>query len=177
MTASPRAAILTITCPWCGGRVEGVTSTREEQRIPCPYCRTDLHVPRVGPEIRERVIERRLIERVIESPRTEPDKPTAGWFIGGFLLALASAFWVLCISFSDPPTMITTDSYEQKREEEAVCKQQCKAKCPSADGTLSQMTGHDIIDNPDKFRRVMDRDTCNIDCDLTCLGFEPIRKP
>ena len=36
------------TCPNCGGKVSGVRATNVHQTVPCSYCRTELHVPRVG---------------------------------------------------------------------------------------------------------------------------------
>ncbi|MFT3697627.1 MAG: hypothetical protein QM831_31070 [Kofleriaceae bacterium] len=40
--------IVNITCPWCGGRVTGLQVIDHAQKIACPYCRTELHVPKVG---------------------------------------------------------------------------------------------------------------------------------
>ncbi|HEY0252088.1 MAG TPA: hypothetical protein VGC41_11215, partial [Kofleriaceae bacterium] len=51
------SAVVTITCPSCGGKVEGINTMTADVTIKCTYCGTELHVPRVGPvvikEIRE----------------------------------------------------------------------------------------------------------------------------
>jgi transcription elongation factor Elf1 len=84
-------AIVTITCPNCGGKVEGIEATESAQTISCTYCKTELHVPRVGDEIvRETKVIHEIREVPVETPveplRARPKHPSAStlrpWRLG-----------------------------------------------------------------------------------------------
>ena len=75
-------AIVTITCPSCGGRIDHVTSTDEEQTIKCRFCGMDLHIPRVGAVVHEVVHE--VIREVPSTPVYQTDqvmslRPQTNW--------------------------------------------------------------------------------------------------
>jgi hypothetical protein len=95
-------AIVNITCPYCGGRVDGIESLGTVHRIPCPYCRTELHVPRVG----EHIVERREVvhHHYTDVPRMLHDGPSDATRIASAIIMIVLAF-VMAIYFttcSDP---------------------------------------------------------------------------
>ncbi len=166
-----RTAIVTLSCPHCGGRADGVRSIEAPQTLPCPYCRTELHVPRVG----ERVIEReRIIERVVEvTPKPEPMNPVVAWFlvllfgVGALILMVMK-----CSASSVPPS--TKGTWESKQVQRQDCTRQCVASCPTAERTVEQIVENSSLYNPTSLDRAIARSTCTANCDLTCLGMEPL---
>lgn len=64
-------AVVTLTCPQCGGQIHGVAATNVDQTVPCTYCGTELHIPKIGGEvIHERVV-------VVEQPAAAQVAPAA----------------------------------------------------------------------------------------------------
>lgn len=164
-----RTAIVTISCPHCGGRTDNVRSIEAPQSIPCPYCRTELHVPRVG----ERIVEReRVVERVVEVEKTPEE---VNWV--GALAALVIAFvgvLILAVMRCQHEVEGTRiiDSYEQKQQQRATCKQQCPVSCPAADKTVQQLLD-DSHYSEVEWNHTLARDRCVMDCELACYDITP----
>ena len=163
-----RTAIVTLSCPHCGGRTDGVRSIESPQTLPCPYCRTELHVPRVG----ERVIEReRIIERVVEvKPMEEPPS------LVSTLVAVVLAFVALLVMAvmrcgNDESLASATQSYEQRQQHREACKHQCVASCPAAERTVSQLTRREAGSfDEGAWDRALARDRCVMDCNVACVS-------
>jgi hypothetical protein len=162
-------AIVTITCPWCSGRVEGLNATNVDQTVKCPYCRTELHVPHIGEVVHERVI-REIIREV--APEVEPDlncmpsrrkNPLAGLIAAaiGFVVVLA----MLCNPGHDTDRAIE-DIQAQDHAEDA-CRQRCDDHCASAGG--KEMG---IDPDTDRIFKQADVTLCTVDCqrDHGCIG-------
>jgi len=167
------AAIVTITCPWCGGHVEGLRATNIDQTVKCPYCRTELHVPRVGEVVHERVI-RELIREVpqelepdlncMPSRRNNPVPIILATVIG--LIAM------LAIMSSQGHDHMIEEFQAQDRAEDA-CRQRCDDTCASAGDKES---GKELY-LADTEQLVKDSDVmiCTVDCqrDHGCIGLSP----
>ncbi|MEO6777201.1 MAG: hypothetical protein ABI467_30010 [Kofleriaceae bacterium] len=64
-------AVVTITCPSCGGRADNIQTTAEEQTIKCAFCGTELHIPRIGEVVHERVV-REVVHEVVHDVASSP---------------------------------------------------------------------------------------------------------
>ncbi|HEY0252087.1 MAG TPA: hypothetical protein VGC41_11210 [Kofleriaceae bacterium] len=91
------SAILTITCPHCGGKVVGIEATLADQTIACVFCGTELHVPRVGPiVIRERFFEVEPIQHEVnDAGLVKPTVTLAGVIV--YFIALITLLVMLAI--------------------------------------------------------------------------------
>lgn len=158
----PRTAIVTLSCPHCGGRTDGVRSIESPQTIPCPYCRTELHVPAVG----ERVIEReRIIERVVEvTPEPEPTNPVVAWTL---VLLFVVGMLILLVMRCAAPSVPSTSTWQDKQAQRQACTQPCVASCPTADRD-------DLADDRVALDRELARSTCMANCELTCMDLKPL---
>jgi hypothetical protein len=164
-------AIVTITCPWCSGRVDGLNATNVDQTIKCPYCRTELHVPRIGEVVHERVI-REIIREV--PPETEIDldcmpsrrkNPVAGLIVAaiGFMVLLA----MKCGQDHDADRAIE-DMATQDRAENA-CRRSCDDSCASA-GDKESNNSYDA--DTERIMKSADVSICTAECqrDHGCIG-------
>lgn len=163
-------AIVTITCPQCGGKVEGVAQTGAEQTVPCAYCRTELHVPRVGEVVRERVIER-VVERAIaaDAPVRRTTSPLATVSLLAVGLAVACLTVRVIGSESDEEVAV----FEQQRASENACEAGCPAQC---DATLAGKSYADVtIPGEPGLRdsmREADKTVCVSGCQVKCMGID-----
>lgn len=162
-------AIVTITCPACGGQVEGVRATDAEQTIPCTFCRTELHIPRVGEVVRERVVR----EVVREVPVVQPVLvQRRGWqfttrsqkirAIVAIVFMLAVCLWGVCRIHA------INQDYDAKRQAEDRCEASCKHQCAGA-GDKERFEGHPDIEQSLRKGDVM---VCETECELAkdCMG-------
>jgi hypothetical protein len=165
-------AIVTITCPWCSGRVEGVRATNVDQTVNCPYCRTELHIPRVGEVVHERVIIREV------APAPEPDlncmpsrrkNPMASAIAGslGFVVLLA----MLCTQHHDADLAI--ENIETHDRAADACRQRCDDSCASAGDKESGKDPYDA--ETERVMKDADVMLCIADCqrDHDCIGISP----
>ncbi len=142
-----RTAIVTLSCPHCGGRTDGLRSLEAPQIIQCPYCRSELHVPRVGDRVveRERVIERAVeVARVVEvTIEPEPFNPIVGVVVT--VIAVVVLLIVAGVRYASPSHLSTTRTEQHIQ----ICEETCKASCP--DPELAVLRSH-----------------CERDCDVAC---------
>ena len=122
-------AIVTITCPSCGGRIDDVPSTDEEQTIKCRFCGTDLHIPRVGAVLHEVVHE--VIREVPSAPVYETDQLVSlrpRTHRNGLMIAIALGMAALL------PIMIvvTNNSADEDIQKIYNCTANCKSSCEHA---------------------------------------------
>lgn len=165
-------AIVTITCPQCGGKVAGIEATDQAQVIPCTYCKTELHVPRVGDEvIREKVV---VVHEVTAPPlqRRPPVKPAHLAIIFGVFAALFIAFFVAAKSDADAER----DRFEKRQADEQACKDECKRTCGAAPAPAPTLKPEDVATMPDDMRKTIENNdrtiqeatftSCDVDCEM-----------
>jgi hypothetical protein len=167
-------AIVTITCPWCSGRVEGLNATNVDQTVKCPYCRTELHVPRIGEVVHERVI-REIIHEVSSAP--EPDlncMPSRRKNSAPSLIVAAVGFVVLLAMMCNQglDTDHAIEDVQAQGRAEDLCRQRCDDSCASA-GDKESKESYDA----DTERVMKDADVmlCTVDCQRghDCIGTSP----
>lgn len=179
-------AIVTITCPWCSGHVEGLRATNVDQTVKCPYCRTELQVPRIGEVVHERVV-REIIREVRSAPELDPDpdpdlncmpsrRPNrrphriAGSIATaiGCMVLLA----MLCKQGNDTDHQIKDMQAQDRAADE--CRERCDDSCASAGDKERDK------DSPDNERvmKEVDITLCTTDCqrDHDCVGPSPRRE-
>ena len=119
-------AIVNITCPHCGGRVDGIESIDKAQRIPCPYCRTELHVPSVG----ERVVVREMQDT---PPVVETDHrrgAVAAVIVMAVVGMIAVNLYVRAGKDEAERVERWREFQRKDREQRDHCETSCKAGCP-----------------------------------------------
>jgi hypothetical protein len=185
-------AIVTITCPSCGGRVEGVRSTNEvDQTVKCTFCGTDLLIPRVGEVVHERVV--REIVHEVESAPTYPmidadnaglfkpkRNPLAGLIVAGVMLPLFGIF--MCVQHqqaSDDMDQFDKQQADEKAARDA-CEANCKSQCANAGDKETgkwDSTGLEGEQGLEKQMKEADVLVCATDCEMKadCIGLH--RKP
>jgi ribosomal protein S27E len=135
-------AIVTITCPSCGGKIEGITATNAEQTIKCTYCGTELHVPRVGEVVHEVV--REVIHEVSQPsayfiPPSEDIRPKSKPWVPLIILGIGAviAIPVVCQSNRDADRLVDESRArmqqdDAERAKQESCNRGCKASCLNA---------------------------------------------
>ena len=176
-------AIVTITCPSCGGKVEGIRTTSTEQTIPCSYCKTELHVPRVGETIvRETKVvhEVRTVVAPEPEPVFEPLRRPPRPILPAFVAAAAGALVLLLFLAGqrrDGDDVI--DKYHRERAQRDSCEASCKAQCanPPRRDTASTSTGDPKFDE-DLAKTLRDSDMfmCTHECEekADCFGLNQL---
>lgn len=176
-------AIVTITCPSCGGKVTGIEALEQEQTIACTYCGTELHVPRVGAEIvREKVVR----EVVVQAPPRKLDLPVGDFVpppeqVSRVTLpgALAMAAVVACILlgfwwFLHHEASSATERDQRDEAARAACEAACKKRCERAGQTRSTTETEDqALDRQlEEMTRETDRLVCETNCEQrnNCYG-------
>ncbi|MFT3697626.1 MAG: hypothetical protein QM831_31065 [Kofleriaceae bacterium] len=134
MTAS---AVVTITCPSCGGKVEGAPTATADYTIKCTYCGTELHVPRVGPIVIREV--REVVQQSFSPPIPEPidysyNDPgllrSKGNPVGAVIAVVAFAVvGFIFVGIGSGHSSSLHDDFEQREKARAQCESDCKARC------------------------------------------------
>ena len=177
-------AIVTITCPSCGGRVEGISATDEDQTVKCTFCGTDLHIPRIGAVVHERVV-REVVREVEATPSyaADPDpvtkrNPLIGLIALGCALPLLGVM-VCVVNHEGDDEIAKLDREDAARKE---CTANCKAECAHAG---DQETGkwnisYEFGGSDDSLeKQVKDTDVlvCQTNCEMKndCIGLGKTR--
>jgi hypothetical protein len=162
-------AIVIITCPSCGGEIEGVQTTSVEQTIRCRFCRTELHVPRVGEVVRERVVE--VVREVPAEPTYVPNadlrrRTSLTWRLGMLGVVVLSIIPIMCWVKHDADR--TSEEFKRQDEARARCESDCKSSCVHA-GDHETSMGDPAFDSQ---MRDADRVVCESECEQTrdCWG-------
>jgi hypothetical protein len=176
-------AIVTITCPSCGGKVTGIEALEREQTIACTYCGTELHVPRVGAEI----VREKVVREVVVGPRpSEPDltlgdsePPSEEVSRMSLPGALAMAAVVACMVLGfrwclRSEATHTTARFERDKAARAACEASCKKQCENGPRPRSTTeTGDPDLDRQvEEATRNGDRVMCESNCEQKndCYG-------
>ena len=163
-----RTAIVNITCPWCGGRVEGIQSTEQPQRHPCPYCRTELHVPRVGDRIihQHDVVERQIVREVVVHEGYEMrQKPN--WLAAAIMIPLVFVLLMLLLATRSRSVTTHPSAYDLKRQQEKTCETECERHCPVAPPRITTLDHYEVEDINHVVQGA-DNAMCSARCTLTC---------
>ncbi|HTM20531.1 MAG TPA: hypothetical protein VL172_08490 [Kofleriaceae bacterium] len=158
-------AVVTITCPSCGGRVDGVETTSAEQTIPCKFCGTELHIPRIGEVVHEVVREVREVP-VDTAPTPEPvDVPKAGPTIVLILVVAAALLVIPLTCYLQHDADDTQQEWKKQEEARERCEANCRSSC--AKGSTK---GDDPFDN---MMQNTDRMMCESTCTTRCYQTDP----
>jgi hypothetical protein len=172
-------AIVTITCPSCGGRVEGVRATNEDQTVKCTFCGTDLHIPRIGAVVHERVV-REVVHEVESAPVYTNDavslrpkrNPVYGLIAAGLMLPLLGIF--MCVENRQAQRDI--DQFDQQEADRKACSAKCAEQCQRAGdketGKWDMPYMNDGSSNIEQQMKDTDVLVCKTDCEMKdhCLG-------
>jgi hypothetical protein len=180
-------AIVTITCPSCGGRVEGVRATSDDQTVKCTFCGTELHIPRVGEVVHERVV-REIVHEVESAPVVNvaetndagllrPKRnPLVGLILAGVMVPLLLVF--VCVQRQQ--TQDDMDRFDKQQADEKTardsCEAGCKAQCANAGdketGRWTMPPGLDDSQNMEQQMKDTDLLLCTTDCEMkqNCIG-------
>ncbi len=161
-------AIVTITCPQCGGKVQGIEATDQAQVVPCTYCGTELHVPRVGEEIiHEKVIEKVVVVEQAPMPAVMSSvRPSNTGLRIGIAVALA-AFGLIMMLVLHSQADEDISRIDQESAADKQCEQSCKDSCANAGDhrTDTASTGDPELDKSvDKTMREADVTMCETTC-------------
>ena len=135
---SVATAIVTITCPKCGGEVKGIRATDVAQTVPCTFCGAELHVPHVGDDIvRERVVQEHVVREVVVEPaamvlRRRPLQPWQIALSCGVLAAGIVVFVAIPYSSGDHHADDVLHRIDQEEHTRQACETGCKAQCKDA---------------------------------------------
>jgi ribosomal protein S27E len=161
-------AIVTITCPSCGGKIEGITATNADQTIKCTYCGTELHVPRVGEVIHEVVHE--VIREVPSEPvYIDPGTPDLRKKMSTTPALIAVAVFtvvlipIYCSQRHDADTML--DDFHRQDQRRAACKAACVDSCKGSRGSADPDTDPRIQQTMQDANRSVCESQCEIDQD------------
>ena len=176
-------AIVTITCPSCGGRVEGIAATSEEQTVKCTFCGTDLHIPRIGAVVHERVV-REVVHEVESAPAIDTNdagllrpkrNPLAGVIVACVMLPLLGIF--MCVQNQQAKDDVDHFEQQQAAEKSArdACEAACKAQCATAgDKETGKWNAVDGVNDSNLEQQMKDTDilVCTTDCEMkqNCIG-------
>jgi len=175
-------AIVTITCPSCGGRVEGVRATSEDQTVKCTFCGTDLHIPRIGAVVHERIV-REVVREVDSAPSYAVDlapkrNPLIGLIALGCALPLL-AVMVCVVNHEGDDEIAKLDREDAARKE---CTANCKAQCAHAGDqeTGKWNVGYEFGGSDDGLEAQMKQTdvlVCQTKCEMTndCIGVAKTR--
>lgn len=165
MIAVMTTAIVTITCPSCGGKIEGITATNADQTIKCTYCGTELHVPRVGEVVREIVHE--VVREVPSEPvyidTAVPDlrkKQSPVFALVALGVGTCILVPMLCYQGHQADHMI--DDFKKEDEARDTCKANCKSSC----GGAAKDRGSDWDPELAKTMADADRQMCETQCEI-----------
>jgi hypothetical protein len=160
-------AIVTITCPHCGGEVKGIQALAHEQTVPCTFCGTELHVPHVGDEI--------VREVIVQAPPAAPSRDpvyTPSLRPSNTPVRIAVGLVLLCVAMiamfaleCDADT--TIDQMNRDEATESACKASCKQTCEQAPPKHPMTsTGDDELDRDTaRTMQEVDRMECDNDCE------------
>lgn len=185
-------AVVTLTCPQCGGQIHGVAATNQDQTVPCTYCGTELHIPKIGGDvIHERVV-------VVEQPATAPVAAAAAAppppvmpayvppidtslqsntlaikLVVGFLLVVAMVIFLAVLHSQADDDLQQMQQRDQARQQcQATCTSACKAD-PKSYGTSYEEPRLSSDDDPEM--RAMDddvnaqlRESYVLECQTSC---------
>ena len=175
-------AIVTITCPSCGGRVEGVRATNEDQTVKCTFCGTDLHIPRVGEVVHERVV-REIVHEVESAPVYAADdavtirpkrNPLAGLIVAGVMMPLLFVF--MCVQNRHAKDEMDDFDKQQSDEKAArdACEAKCKSECANAGDKETGKWGGAFENDSNLEQQMKDTDVlmCSTNCEMKndCIG-------
>lgn len=129
------SAVVTLTCPSCGGQIEGVRTTADEQTIKCTFCGTDMHIPRIGEAVRERVV--REVVREVPADDTYTAPPVS---VRRTMSSSIAIMWVIILIAAMAGLFLyirhdankTIDDMNRKDAERADCEKTCKDECVHA---------------------------------------------
>ncbi|MBK8266394.1 MAG: hypothetical protein IPK80_34340 [Nannocystis sp.] len=124
-------AVVTITCPKCGGDVKNVEVTGSAQKIPCTYCGTDLHLPQIGARQEDATLRRD--DAAPQSGRAEaaPGAMVVTSVVTLLVVALGLAFAFAFASGGDSSEDPLAES--QRREAaQSKCEDACRSACQGA---------------------------------------------
>lgn len=169
-------AIVTITCPSCGGRVEGVRATNEDQTVKCTFCGTDLHIPRIGEVVHERVV-REVVHEVESAPVYTNDpgllrpkrNPVYGLIAAGLMLPILGIFY--CVQNNQAQRDI--DQFDQEEAGRKACSAKCADECANAGDKETGKWDSPYLDpNMEKTMKDGDVLVCKTQCEMNnhCIG-------
>jgi len=172
MIAVMTTAIVTITCPSCGGKIEGITATNTDQTIKCTYCGTELHVPRVGEVVREIVHE--VVREVPSEPAyvaAVPDvrkKPSPVFAVAALGIGVCILVPMMCYQNHQADQMV--DDFKKQDEARDTCKASCKSSCAG----VAKVRGSDWDPDLANTMADADRQVCETQCELDkdCFGLK-----
>lgn len=179
-------AIVTITCPSCGGRVEGVRATSDDQTVKCTFCGTELHIPRVGEVVHERVV-REIVHEVPSAPVdvSAPDdaallRPKRNPLLGLIIAAVIVPVFGIFVCVQHQQAQDDIDQFEKRQADEHAardsCEARCKAQCANAgdkeNGKWTTTAGLDDSGNLEQQMKDSDVLICTTDCEMkeNCIG-------
>jgi len=181
-------AIVTITCPSCGGKVQGIAATSSDQTVKCTYCGTDLHVPRVGEVVHERVV-REVVHEVVQpvfEAGVAPDyqirkrNPLAGLIAFAIMAPLLGLF--ICVQNQGTKDDMARFDRDRAAEKAArdTCEADCKDSCHAAgDKEVGKWDHLDDFSGSSLEQQMKDTDVlvCQTQCELqkNCMGLPPDR--
>jgi hypothetical protein len=160
-------AIVTITCPSCGGKVEGIQATDQAQTISCKYCNTELHVPRVGDQIvRETTVVREVVE--VQASAVEPLRPRPKSILPAAVVAAIGAVAMLfMIASGNSEADHMVKQFDDERAHEQACRASCAQQCES----VPRRANPDLSSDPaleaevDRSMHEADVMICTMDCE------------
>lgn len=172
------SAVVTLTCPSCGGQVEGVRTTADEQTIKCTFCGTDMHIPRIGEVVRERVV-REVVREVPAEPDVYPDpapvslrrKSNPAVAVTVVIVFIAAAIGLMIYLKHDADQ--TIDDMNRRDADQAACEADCKTQCEHAgdkeppDDPMMPGMRQTMVD--------ADRQMCETQCSTGC--YQPATTP
>lgn len=167
-------AIVTITCPHCGGEVKGIQALSHEQTVPCTYCGRELHVPHVGEAfVREQVVREQVVREVVVEPQPSAvPQLRASISLDTRLVIVGALTTVMLIVLLASRSNVnrTVDQFDREAATRKACEDGCKTKCANAPSPQRESTGDTALDQDlERTMRDTDRTVCETDCELkTC---------
>lgn len=184
-------AVVTLTCPQCGGQIHGVSATNVDQTVPCTYCGTELHIPKIGGDVvHERVV-------VVEKPAT-PAAPVfaaappivpdyyppvddtslrssnlGARLVVGFVLVIGMVAFLLLLHSHAQDDL---KQMHQRDEADEQCRATCATKCKANPGSyVTTYEAPHVDDDNNPEMRDLDqqvdrqiRDTYVLECETNC---------
>jgi hypothetical protein len=169
-------AVVTITCPKCGGEVSGVRLVDAATTVPCKYCGTDLHVPHVGAArevVREKETVREVVVRAPDEVPMTPERRRAVWIALALLLVGSVIAVGITLSSSSARVNEMNESWKRREACRAECEQQCGFS-PAAPATTVTVSRVDPYLDPALDRQVREAEKqanaaiCSANCSNKC---------
>ncbi|MBK9265982.1 MAG: hypothetical protein IPM54_40130 [Polyangiaceae bacterium] len=160
------AAVVTVTCPKCGGEAKGIKPSGTAQVIPCTYCGMELHIPRIG---KRESSEIRVPYEETQTAVDEQSRSTTGLVVVIGCVTIVLGVFVFADGRQDSRSTNVVEDFDRRQVAREKCIAECKDACKDAPRQTQKSApryGVDPDSNPTMQKA--ERMLCESECEQRC---------